>query len=267
MGRIFLYSFLIGTGALLMAGLQIAIVTPLAGEPYQSSMFINAVIGCYSIGTPVAFYCLRQNHLLKGVMAELELAHSQLAAAHEQLSEKASRDDMTGFLNRENFFAAMEASRRTIDHGAMLIVDADHFKKINDTWGHLKGDEALLLITNAIQASLRNGDVVGRIGGEEFSIFLPGATERDAIAVGERIRTSVEQIEFRPESESIPLTVSIGGATAGRDPTTSQLMRAADLRLYDAKRRGRNRTLLTTELDEPVPAAVSAGPVATSKAA
>ena len=74
MGRIFFFSFLIGTGALLMAALQIGIVTPLMGEPYQASMFVNAVIGCYSIGTPVAFYCLRQNHLLKGVMGELEKA-------------------------------------------------------------------------------------------------------------------------------------------------------------------------------------------------
>ncbi|MEZ5791009.1 MAG: GGDEF domain-containing protein [Nitratireductor sp.] len=231
-----------------MAALQIGIVTPLMGEPYQASMFVNAVIGCYSIGTPVAFYCLRQNHLLKGVMGELEQAHAQLAEAHEQLSEKASRDDMTGFLNRENFFSVMETTRRTITHGAMLIVDADHFKKINDTWGHLKGDEALLLITNAIRKSLRNGDFVGRIGGEEFAVFLPGASERDAIAVGERIRTSVELLEFRPDGEIVPLTVSIGGATAGKEPTTSQLMRAADLRLYAAKRNGRNCTLMTTEL-------------------
>lgn len=251
MRKIILFSFLVGTGALIMSALQIAIVTPWMGDPYQPSMFVNAVIGCYSIGSPVAYYCLRQNHLMEGVVAELEAAHKQLELAHKQLSLKASRDDMTGFLNRESFFSEMESVRTTVDHGAMLIVDADHFKNINDTWGHLKGDEALLLITSAIRKSVRGADFVGRIGGEEFAVFLPGASERDATAVAERIRTSVEKLEFRPDAKAVPLTVSVGGATVGKEPTTSQLMRAADLRLYEAKRSGRNRTIMTTELCEP----------------
>ncbi|TIT45596.1 MAG: GGDEF domain-containing protein, partial [Mesorhizobium sp.] len=178
-------------------------------------------------------------------------AHAQLAAAHRRLAEKASRDDMTGMLNRESFFAALDGSRRKSDRGALLIIDADHFKTINDNFGHLTGDDALLLIASAIERGVRSGDVLGRIGGEEFGAFLTGATEQEAKRVAERIRREVELIRFRPVDErTIPLTVSIGGTVCGEDVNVSELMRAADRRLYQAKHAGRNLTILDTDISE-----------------
>ncbi|TIY02584.1 MAG: GGDEF domain-containing protein, partial [Mesorhizobium sp.] len=154
-------------------------------------------------------------------------------------------------LNRESFFAALDASRRKSDRGALLIIDADHFKIINDSYGHLTGDEALLLIASAIERGVRSGDVIGRIGGEEFGAFLVGATEQEAKRVAERIRREVELIRFRPVDERvIPLTVSIGGVTCGEDAGVSDLMRAADHRLYLAKHRGRNLTILDRDISE-----------------
>ena len=124
---------------------------------------------------------------------------------------------MTGMLNRESFFAALDGSRRKSDRGALLIIDADHFKTINDSYGHLTGDDALLLIASAIERGVRSGDVLGRIGGEEFGAFLVGATEQEAKRVAERIRREVELIRFRPVDErTVPLTVSIGGITLRR---------------------------------------------------
>jgi diguanylate cyclase (GGDEF)-like protein len=156
---------------------------------------------------------------------------------------------MTGMLNRESFFAALDGSRRKSDRGALLIIDADHFKKINDNFGHLTGDDALLLIASAIQRGVRSGDVLGRIGGEEFGGYLVGATEQEAKRVAERIRREVELIRFRPVDErTIPLTVSIGGTVCGEDVSVSDLMRAADRRLYQAKHQGRNLTVLDTDI-------------------
>ncbi|RVB62687.1 GGDEF domain-containing protein, partial [Mesorhizobium sp. M7A.F.Ca.CA.002.03.2.1] len=156
-----------------------------------------------------------------------------------------------GMLNRESFFAALDGSRRKSDRGALLIIDADHFKTINDNFGHLTGDDALLLIASAIQRGVRSGDVLGRIGGEEFGAFLVGATEQEAKRVAERIRREVELIRFRPVDErTIPLTVSIGGTVCGEEASVSELMRAADRRLYQAKHQGRNLTIIDTGISE-----------------
>ena len=87
------------------------------------------------------------------------------------------------------------------DRGALLIIDADHFKTINDNFGHLTGDEALLLIASAIGRGVRSGDILGRIGGEEFGAFLVGATQEEAKRVAERIRSEVELIRFQPDDE------------------------------------------------------------------
>jgi diguanylate cyclase (GGDEF)-like protein len=163
---------------------------------------------------------------------------------------------MTGFLNRESFFAVLDGSRRKSDRGALLLIDADHFKKINDSFGHLVGDEALVAIAGAIGRGVRRGDTVGRIGGEEFAAFLPGAGDGDAARVAERIRREVEAVRFLPAGcGAVPLTVSIGGAPCVPDAGVSDLMRVADRRLYEAKRRGRNRAFLGQDM----PAAASAG--------
>jgi diguanylate cyclase (GGDEF)-like protein len=167
------------------------------------------------------------------------------------LADKARHDDMTGTLNRESFFATLDRSRRKSDRGALLIIDADHFKSINDRFGHLVGDEALLLIVAALRGGVRSGDVLGRIGGEEFGAFLVGASEDEATRIAERIRHEVELIRFRPDGErTIPLTVSIGGTVCGEGATVSELMRRADRRLYDAKNRGRNLVVFERDMPE-----------------
>jgi diguanylate cyclase (GGDEF)-like protein len=213
----------------------------------------NAILMCticpLAIAWPASAYTFRQSERLKTAHRDLARTHAQLAAAHRRLAEKAARDDMTGMLNRESFFAALDRSRRETDRGALLIVDADHFKAINDEFGHLTGDDALLLIAAAIRRGVRSGDVLGRIGGEEFCAFLAGADEREARHVAERIRREVELIRFRPADErTVPLTVSIGGTICGHGATVSDLMRGADRRLYQAKHGGRNLAIVDRDL-------------------
>ena len=179
----------------------------------------------------------------------LSAAHAELAETHRRLAEKASRDPMTGFLNRESFFAVLDGSRRKSDRGALLLIDADHFKRINDGFGHLVGDEALLAIAAAIGRGIRGGDTIGRIGGEEFAAFLPGADDGDAARVAERIRREVEAIRFLPAGH---------GAVAAHRQHRRHAVRCRCRRLRPDARcrppplrgqaRGRNRAILGQDM-------------------
>ncbi|MEW9807227.1 GGDEF domain-containing protein [Mesorhizobium marinum] len=227
------------------------IVVPALGGVVDGTAWVMLVMCPLAIAWPASAYMFWQGDKLKRAHDELARAHAELAAAHSRLEEKSKRDPMTGMLNRETFFQALDRTRRRSDRGALLIIDADHFKKINDSFGHLTGDDALLEIAAAIRRAVRAGDVLGRIGGEEFGALLVGATDDEAARVAERIRHEVELIRFRPVDErTVPLTVSIGGTVCGHDTTVSDLMRAADRRLYEAKSRGRNLAIV-----EPVAAA------------
>jgi diguanylate cyclase (GGDEF)-like protein len=251
MSRILLKSAAVAFGSVAVSLLLTLIVVPAMGFPVSRTIWLTSTVCPLALAWIACASTFWQSDRLKGAHRDLARAHAQLAAAHRRLSEKASRDDMTGMLNRESFFAALDGSRRKSDRGALLIIDADHFKAINDSFGHLTGDDALLLIASAIERGVRSGDVLGRIGGEEFGAFLVGATGTEARRVAERIRREVELIRFRPVDErTVPLTVSIGGITCGEDANVSELMRAADLRLYEAKHRGRNLSILDRDISE-----------------
>lgn len=231
--------------------LLVLAIVPALGGVVEGNALVMSILCPLVIAFPASAYTFWQKKRLADAMAELTAAHAELARAHaelaeahEQLSEKARHDDMTGLLNRESFFDALKGSRRRTDTGVLLIIDADHFKHINDTHGHAQGDVALLMIAEAIRAGVRSGDIVGRIGGEEFAAFLAGAGEDEALLVAERIRLGVEGLRFSPgEGKYLPLSVSIGAARLRPHLSWSQMMREADSRLYEAKARGRNRVV------------------------
>lgn len=174
-----------------------------------------------------------------------------LALAQERLTIFASTDPLTGVLNRGAFTAVVE--RRLVEkmpdgeavRGALLILDADNFKSINDSYGHEHGDEALKLITNAVRGVLRSTDLLGRIGGEEFCVYLTGASQFTADAVAERIRHAVSVVPFAPNGAPHRLSVSVGGAVFDRRLPLSDLLRVADQQLYVAKQNGRNRVAVS----------------------
>ena len=171
----------------------------------------------------------------------------QLAIAHENLTVIASTDSLTRVLNRGAFTMMVDAylteakKEASLRSGSLLVVDADHFKRINDTLGHQQGDAALQIIADTIQGAVRSTDLVGRIGGEEFGIFLPGANPQQAAAVAEKIRASIEQIDFPVGGASRSLSVSVGGAIFVHETSFDELFLAADKCLYAAKTSGRNR--------------------------
>jgi diguanylate cyclase (GGDEF)-like protein len=129
----------------------------------------------------------------------------------------------------------------------MLVIDVDHFKTINDRFGHDRGDEALKLIAGVIAANVRDTDLVGRLGGEEFCVFLPEQSREAVSMVAERIRVAISDAVFAVGGEHHPLSVSVGGAIFdGGSAHFKALYQGADERLYHAKRTGRNRVELST---------------------
>jgi len=179
-------------------------------------------------------------------MFYMQVRSAQLAEANRKLEALASTDWLTDCLNRRAFTTRVDAALGDsgTEGNALLVIDADHFKTINDRFGHYRGDEVLQLIAGAIRASVREGDLVGRLGGEEFGVFMPGANDIIAMHVGERIRRAINALFVHSEDMAQRLSVSIGGATFEGAIGFAELFRVADLRLYEAKRQGRNRLLM-----------------------
>jgi diguanylate cyclase (GGDEF)-like protein len=176
----------------------------------------------------------------------------ELAIAHHELMNVASTDSLTACLNRRAFTEMVEGYLRRVAEaqnrdrpaaqaGALLVIDVDHFKSVNDRFGHDHGDEALKIIASTIKGVVRDIDLVGRIGGEEFSVFLPGLQAEGVANVAERIRREIGEAAFRPHGERYRLSASIGGAVFDRPFSFSELYRRADRQLYRAKQSGRDR--------------------------
>ena len=184
-----------------------------------------------------------------------KLAHTirELEESQRILGELATTDPLTKLKNRRAFFdngdKAMSMLRRYDNEISVIVLDMDHFKKINDSFGHQTGDEALQIVARILLKLMRTEDTVARIGGEEFAILLPGANRLGATILGERIRVAVESEPFTSNGKPVPMTVSIGIATHGVDPATTmdQLIALADDRLYIAKRNGRNRVCFSND--------------------
>ena len=168
----------------------------------------------------------------------------KLQQQNRELALKASQDQMTGLWNRATFFEHLSRMERTGTSYAVLVIDVDHFKYINDRYGHAEGDRALVTIASALKTATRKTDVVARVGGEEFAVILIGATDNEALIVADRIRSGVEAENLVTIAGlHVPLTVSIGGTLCERGNSSQDVMRVADERLYDAKRTGRNRVV------------------------
>ena len=166
--------------------------------------------------------------------------------AQRRLEELAATDVLTGLINRRVFDEELKRETgRAQRYGrpmSLLVLDLDHFKNINDTWGHPMGDQVLCELTSTLRRQLRRCDIAGRIGGEEFGVILPETGDAGAIVAAERIRMAVSQHTMLAAHATLHLTVSIGAATltAGiSEPET--LLAAADRAMYEAKAAGRNR--------------------------
>jgi diguanylate cyclase (GGDEF)-like protein len=183
-------------------------------------------------------------------MLSLQRENLDLTVKNRMLSEVSSRDSLTGLYNRWFVMEKIDSElNRAVRHGSpvsLLMLDVDHFKRVNDTWGHSAGDQVLQAIGKLLRESCRVYDVPGRYGGEEFCIVLPETKLGNTTVVAERIRRRLESTELPCGDGSIAVTASIGiagmeEAVEGDVLSPAGLIERADRALYSAKNRGRNR--------------------------
>ncbi len=187
----------------------------------------------------------------------------KLEAEIHRIKRLAYVDELTGLFNRHGFKVEADkflhelnapkeemTKRRValISNFSIIMVDADHFKKVNDVYGHPTGDAILKMLAVAITGRVRDLDMVGRWGGEEIIIGLPGASENDAAMIADIIREKVEKERVVSKKKSVGVTISSGVAAHAHGDTLEALIHKADKALYEAKHRGRNCVVRFTEL-------------------
>lgn len=217
---------------MLVAGLLMGLIS--AGINAQG-LAVSALLPVL-LGSPMVFF--------------LVLREQQLKHANAQLRILATTDGLTTCLNRDAFthkaahhlsWPGADGTRKQM---AFFVIDADDFKSINDAYGHARGDEALRAIATTIKAQVREKDLVGRIGGEEFAVLLFNVSQTEAAAVAERIRSAIRRLDFSPDGVNHPLSVSIGGALVAAPSPFDAIFRLADRHLYLAKHAGRDQVRL-----------------------
>jgi diguanylate cyclase (GGDEF)-like protein len=188
------------------------------------------------------------NHMV----ASLQRGQREISQANEALIEKnrelhrlSITDGLTGLFNRKQlmdlFDMELARSQRYQVPFSVLIADIDHFKQINDTFGHLAGDAVLRRIADTLRQAVRECDHVGRYGGEEFLIILPNSSAPGAVEMAQRLREAISRVRFYNDGNEISMTISVGVAQcfAGEEGTEA-ILRRADAALYQAKANGRN---------------------------
>lgn len=178
----------------------------------------------------------------------LEASVETLIEEEHHLRHLAETDPLTGLLNHamldQSVYESIETARRDGMPLCVMMADLDHFKQINDTHGHLVGDGVLREVAARLRSAVRDVDVVGRFGGEEFMVILAKASVETATEIAERVRSRVAGSPIRVHGVSVGITISVGLAVMSRGDTATTLVERADLALYAAKNQGRNRVVV-----------------------
>ncbi len=224
----------------------------------------GAVIGCICVTDKLSRAPLSGNDL---EMLQILAAQAGIALANAELYEKATIDTLTRVFVRRHFSQRLEVMIRNARHTgrplSLVMIDVDHFKSVNDTYGHQAGDALLKAMGKLLKKSVRHDQLVARYGGEEFAIALPDVGLEVARRIAERIRATVEAHEFRVgEGRTLRRTASLGVAELLPHETREQLIERADQALYAAKQTGRNRVVVAPPAPAAPPPAAGAAPFA-----
>lgn len=208
-------------------------------------LIIGGALLIVTLAVWISLHFSRLNRALRREVSERQ-------RLQEDLEHLANTDGLTGLSNRRFFMhqlAGELARRQRYGHPlSLLMLDLDHFKQVNDQWGHGVGDEALRRFADSVQCCLRTQDLAGRLGGEEFAILLPETGENVARPVAERIRARMEHTPIATTEGHCHVTVSIGVTQAEDSDDLESLLRRADEAMYAAKERGRNRVVSSADL-------------------
>ena len=197
----------------------------------------------------------RKNEELKRMLKMLDASRGEVKRQNEKLQILATRDTLTNCLNRRSFFEQLEREFKSAYEDKLplscIMADIDHFKSINDNYGHAMGDKVIRDIADVLRMGLRSIDLLGRYGGEEFCILLPGVNARKSMEIAERLRSlAAAKYSSRSNVFNRPVTLSFGVSSLGFGASEpSQLVDQADKALYVSKNRGRNKVTCWSEID------------------
>jgi diguanylate cyclase (GGDEF)-like protein len=208
------------------------------------------VWSCYSALLVIALFVADQ---IAGLREELTGRTEDLERALTRVRDMAMRDDLTGLYNRRQLMEYLYRQKALADRGtlafALCYVDLDHFKRVNDLFGHKQGDEVLRAFADIARKVVREEDFVARIGGEEFVMVLTNATLADAVQVSNRLRRQTQLMTIDPKAPDFAVTASVGVAAYRAREAVEQLMSRADTAMYAAKTQGRNRVVVAPETE------------------
>lgn len=231
-----LYALLAFGGAVLWDTLRNGAQHPALQIAY-ALMLVLMIAGCMLLS--LRLYQLRRR---------LRKQHQALAAALEEKRELASRDPLTGLINRRHMLELLHLEqRRCLRSNRMMVLaqmDIDHFKSINDTYGHAAGDRALQIFADVVRHNIRSSDVLARWGGEEFVLLLSNTDVESAVLILQRVREAVAQVSIFDGPQPLQMTVSIGLAEHLQGESLETTLDRADQALYHAKRAGRNQVVV-----------------------
>lgn len=218
---------------------QVLLVVPLIGEEQRA--FTSPGLQWMLLG-----------HVLLTTITGLMLPLLSFSHTEKQLLRLTELDDLTQLLNRREFLKratlSLLDSRRQQHSVVVLMIDLDHFKQINDKWGHAIGDLALKKVADLLKVGLRTSDLIGRLGGEEFAVLMPNTSAEQARMIGQRLCERIAHYGWEVEARPVKLTVSVGGACCiGALRELKELLKDADDALYQAKAEGRNRIVFGSE--------------------
>ncbi len=235
--------------------------SPLADHPSRKAFGLGAYIGVpLSVqGQPYGTICFASPSAYAGEFDDQDFEFMRLLSrwagqvlneerVNQELHRLATTDSLTGVLTRRHFLELagreFQRARRYGHHLSLLMIDVDHFKRINDTYGHQIGDEVLIALASVAQSALRDSDVFGRLGGEEFAVLLTDTDGKGARDLAERLREAVSKVQVPIRGtmlDFVGLTVSVGVTEVTDSDSLDVLLHRADLALYDSKKSGRNR--------------------------
>ncbi|UTF59078.1 diguanylate cyclase [Gilvimarinus sp. DA14] len=219
-----------------------------SAERWYLGILLLWMLGLTAYGVTRSFHWKHQAHGKQVQFNVLANKHRELREHARELKQLSERDSLTGLLNRMGLELAFERMDKTPDNQiALLLLDIDYFKTINDHYGHVEGDRVIFEVSQLLQDSVRATDVLARWGGEEFLLICPHANLEQAFSLSEKIRMRVHNRLWFADSKT-QISVSVGVVSMRRDETFPQVFARADTCLYRAKNLGRNRTVTEREL-------------------
>ena len=241
---------------------QQALINSLSVKFAEDAAAVQPLVDCVLKLTSLDLYLTAEGYHLPEI-GELRKALDNLRKETSRLHQEASTDQLTGMMNYANLMESLE-HQINIAHKhphknqqdpagyplCVIMIDLDFFKKINDTYGHVVGDFVLRHVASRIQASVRDFDMVGRFGGEEFVIIMTNADLELAKVIAERVRKGVMDTPLHLKELSIQVTISLGVAVLRKSERKEALLERADAAMYEAKRTGRNRVMIAKDADD-----------------